>query len=75
MDHPELIVKLVDEAAWLEERPADAAPLTTEAAPVLASDYNVSLEELAERLTNSHAVFVQAKAASERLGTAAALKQ
>lgn len=75
MDHPEQIAHLAAAATQLEPQPANAAALLVDAAAMCASDCGLNLEELIARLTASHAMMIEAKAAVERLGVATALKQ
>ncbi len=75
MKHPEQIVSLAEAAMKLERQEADAAALLIDAAAMLASEVNVPIGDLAERLQNSHATLAEAKRAVEALGPAAARRQ
>ena len=75
MNHPEQVVCLATAATDLEPQPADAAAILVDAAAMCASQCGLKLDDLIIRLSNSHTTMVEAKAAVEMLGSAAATQQ
>lgn len=72
---PDQIVHLATEAVKLEPLPQDAAAVLIDAAAFCASQCGLELEELVERVTHSHALMVEGKAAVEMHGKATTLTQ
>jgi hypothetical protein len=72
---PDQIVHLATEAVKLEPQPQDAAAVLIDAAAFCASQCGLGVEELIERVSHSHALMVEGKAAVQMHGKATTLTQ